>query len=586
MFNMYKTFISLLLSALCLSGFSIRAGNKVNTIQSGNRSSKILLSGEEKRKFDYFFLESLKMKESGQYDRAFDLLQHCAEIDSMSAPVMFESAFYYKRMGKNNAAVAALKKAVESDRLNYWYNITLADQCESMHLFATAIETYENMIPSYPDKPELNYSLASLYAQSGDTEKAVKALNKLEESMGITETVSMQKFKLYQYMDKEKEAFGEIEKLIKKYPYELRYVVMLGDLYLDAGKSKEAYTYYQKALELEPGNPYLAVSLANYYEATGDKEAAKQQMKSVLVNAKIDFENKMGYLTHYLRYNIKDSVDLQQAEELFLQLLDEHPQEPDLHAMYGGLLLSQRKVEDAKAQFEIVAGLAPDKKENWLQLISLEGQSGQYDQMLEVCNKALELYPDAPEIYFYQGIARYQSADYESALKSFQTGVLHIPSENTGMLSDFYGQIGDIYHKLNKKEEAFAAYDKALGYNEQNIGVLNNYAYFLSLEKRDLNKAERMSGLCIKLQPDNSTYLDTYAWVFFMQGNYTLAKFYLRSALQNGGEESGEILEHYGDALYKDGENEEALEYWKKALEKGADSEILKKKTETGTYWE
>lgn len=581
---MHKAIIPVIL-LLFLFSLTGRADKKVQVLPVEQIKTNTL-NDEDRRKFDYFFLESLRLKEKGKNDQAFDLILYCFEMDSLNAPVMFELAYYYKKMNKGKAAVAALQKAVELDKSNYWYNITLADQCESMHLFATAIETYENMIPSYPDKPELNYNLASLYAQSGDTEKAISSLDKLEESMGVSEAISIQKFRLYQLTGNEKGAFGEIERLIKKYPYELKYVVMLGDLYLESGKTKEAYTYYQKALDLDPGNSYLAVSLANYYEATGDKEAAKNQMRSVLVNPKIDVENKVGYLGHYLQYNVKDSTDLPQAEELLKQLLDEYPQEVDLHTMYAGLLLSQRKIDEARTQFQIVAGLEPDNKDVWMQLISLEGQNKQYKEMIETCEKALELFPESPEIYFYQGVAYYQAEDYENAIKSFQTGVLYIPKENVRMLSDFYGQIGDIKYKLEKREEAFAAYDKALSYNEQNIGVLNNYAYFLSLEKKDLDKAEQMSGLCVKLQPNNSTYLDTYAWVFFMQGNYTLAKFYLKSAMQNGGDENGEILEHYGDVLYKEGETDEALQYWEKAREKGPDSEILRKKIETKTYSE
>ncbi|MCL1944115.1 MAG: tetratricopeptide repeat protein [Candidatus Azobacteroides sp.] len=581
---MYKNGIFLAL-LFCLSIATLQGSKKTN-LRPEAPVGGVKLDDEDKRKFDYFFLESLRLKENGQYDRAFDLLLHCNRIDSTSAPVMFEMAFYYKKMKKNKAAVAALQKAVALDKSNYWYNMTLADQCGSMHLFATAIETYENMIPSYPEKPELNYELASLYAQNGETEKAVKSLNKLEESIGVNETVSMEKFKLYRDAGNEKAAFAEIEQLIKKYPYEMKYVVGLGDLYLDAGKPKEAYMYYQKALELEPDNSYLAVSLANYYEAVGDKESAKVQMKSVLVNPKIEIEDKIGYLSHYLQYNVKDSTDLPQAEELFVQLLNEYPQEPDLHTMYGRLLLSQQKPDQAKAQFQIVTELAPDNKDNWIQLVSLDGQSGQYKEMTETCNKALEVFPEFPEIYFYQGVGYSQLDDYESALKSFETGVIYIPKDNVRMISDFYGQIGDIDYKLDRKDEAFAAYEKALSYNDQNIGVLNNYAYFLSLEKKDLDKAERMSGICVKLQPDNSTYLDTYAWVFFMEGNYTLAKFYLNSAMQNGGDTNEEILEHYGDTLYKSGETDEALQYWQKALEKGSESKTLRKKIETKAYVE
>ena len=162
-------------------------------------------------------------------------------------------------------------------------------------------------------------------------------------------------------------------------------------------------------------------------------------------------------------------------------------------------------------------------------------------------------------ITFYLGIAYFQQEKYQDALDTYKAGLEIIPETNVGLKSDFYGQIGDIYYQIKNMPEAYKAYDEALKYNDKNVVVLNNYAYFLSLEKKDLKKAERMSALAVKLEPNNSTYLDTYAWIFFVQGNYTLAKIYIESALANDTTKSSELVDHYGDILFMSGDKEKAL---------------------------
>ena len=168
----------------------------------------------------------------------------------------------------------------------------------------------------------------------------------------------------------------------------------------------------------------------------------------------------------------------------------------------------------------------------------------------------------------------------------YKEGLTVIPKENMGLISNFYGQIGDIYYQIGEKEEMYKAYDEALKYNENNVFVLNNYSYFLTLDKTNLKKAERMAAQCIKLEPDNATYLDTYAWVFFMQGNYTLAKIYIENALSKDTEKSAELVDHYGDILFMSGDKEKAIEQWKKAKEMGKVSKILDEKIEKGQYIE
>ena len=179
-------------------------------------------------------------------------------------------------------------------------------------------------------------------------------------------------------------------------------------------------------------------------------------------------------------------------------------------------------------------------------------------------------------------MAEYQLGDYEASLKTNEEALLNVESASSAVISSFYGQIGDIYYKLNNKEKAFLNYEKALEQNPANVYVMNNYAYYLSEEKLDLRKAERMSAKTVELEPKNSTYLDTYAWILYQQGNFSLAKFYIERAVDNLEKEHdpGVILEHYGDILLALKNEKKALEMWQKAWDSGKTDEELKIKIE------
>ncbi|HZK93782.1 MAG TPA: hypothetical protein VFC67_06205, partial [Prolixibacteraceae bacterium] len=115
---------------------------------------------------------------------------------------------------------------------------------------------------------------------------------------------------------------------------------------------------------------------------------------------------------------------------------------------------------------------------------------------------------------------------------------------------------------------------------------MNNYAYYLSLKGERLNVAEQLSAKVIQANPDNATYLDTYAWVFFIKKDYQLAKFYMETAISKDTESSPVLVEHYGDILYYLNEKENALTQWKKSLKMGNDSKILKQKIAEKRYIE
>ena len=544
---------------------------------------------QTKKKFDYFFLESLRLKANNRHGEAYTVLQYALKIDSTSSAALALLANYYLFLQQDSLAVDALQKAIKYNPQNFDYKVSLAEIYREMENIDEATQLYESLVAEQPSKPELNFYLSELYLRQNQIDKAIQSLNALENIFGMSEALSLQKSKLYFTVNQTENVVNELEKLAAKYPSEAKYKILLGDFYLENDEPDKAWIYYEKAKEIDPQSPYYIISITNYYEKKGDTETATKEIESALKNQQLDVETKISILGRYIKNLLSNNKDIESVNSLFNTLMEQHSQEKELNLMYGQILLSQEKLEEARLQFQLVTEAEPENLVAWRLLMNIAIKEDEPEEIIRICNSALAVFPDNTEFYFYKGSAYYQLKNYHESLNVFQEGIPFIPEEDIQSLSIFYGQIGDLYHLLNKKEEAYQAYDKALKYNENNILVLNNYAYFLSLDKEQLDKAESMSGRCIKIQPNNSTYIDTYAWVFFQKGNYSMAKFYIESAISNGGEKNPEILEHYGDILFKTGNTDKAVEQWEKALinkEEGEGKILLKKKIENKMYYE
>lgn len=562
------------------------AGLWASDVKTPVQASLNQLSPEQQRKFDYFYYEAANLKNAGKYDAAYDLFSYCLSLDTASSPVLYELAMFQLQRNRPEKAVEMLKSAVAHSDNNFTYRMTLAGLYRNLGMYGEASDSYEELVKRYPDKSELNYYLADALTQEGEIGAAIDAYNVLESTMGMNETLSLQKFKLYQTLKQPDKAFEEIEKLANKYPMNARYRLLMGDLHLENEETEKALACYQQAHEIDPDDPRYIVSMANYYDQTGDKEAAEQEIRDALVNEKLDVETKVGILSRYVQRLQQTQQGIENANSLFQTLLDQHPEDTELKLMYGSLLMAQQKEEEAKFQFQLVTEMEPSNEGAWQQLLNISLKWEDIPEVIRICTRCKELFPEAPEYYFYLGIGYYMQEKYQESLDTYYAGLKIIPEGNGVVKSNFYGQIGDLYYQMEKMDEAYKAYDEALKYNENNAPVLNNYSYFLTLDKKDLKKAERMAAQCIKLEPDNATYLDTYAWVFFVQGNYTLAKIYIENALSKDKTNSAELVDHYGDILYMSGEKDKALEQWKKAKEMGKDTDVLKQKIAKGIYIE
>lgn len=558
------------------------------------------LSKEEQRKFDYFFYQSLSEKSLGKYESGYDLLIHCYEMDSTNANVNFELGNYYNMLENKDLAFRHFEKAVSFDEGNYYYALSYSSLCLELKKYDIAIGLYEKLIKKTPDTPELYLYLAEAYRLTDNTTKSIATLDRLEEIIGLNEKISLQKYQLYKKIGQEKKAYSEIQKYIDKYPTEMQYRILLGNLYLESGKSAEAYKIFTEAKAVDPEDPYLISSMAEYYEKTNNKEAAENELRLALVNPKMDVDTKLTILTQYIGTLYQSKKDTEAANALFDTLLVQHPQEPNLNLMYGNLLMLQEKKDEARFQFQLYADANPGNPTGWEQMLSTAFPDS-VDLSISICKDAIRYNVDQPQFYFYLGLSQFLKQEYDSALVSLRDGLKYVPESNIGLISNFYGQIGDIYHQIDRNDSAYVNYDKALLYNPNNILVLNNYSYYLSLEKKNLDKAETMSSKAVKMEPTNPTYLDTYGWVLFQQKAYSIAKIYIANAVkyteENKEEVSAEVYEHYGDVLFLTGEEDKALEYWMKAKEQSIKEEskpeyerhkssTLDKKIETKAYIE
>jgi len=579
-------FVTVLMLTSCGGIRSVRTAKTTAKADGASLMKETLLSAEQQRKYDYFFLEAMRMKGKNEYDAAFGLLQHCLDINPTASSALYEISQYYMFLRQVPQGQVALEQAVAFAPDNYWYSQGLVSLYQQQNELDKAAALLEKMVTRFPSKQDPLFSLLDIYSRQEKYNDVISTLNRLEKRLGKNEQLSMEKFRIYLQMKDDKKAFQEIESLVQEYPMDMRYQVILGDVYLQNGKKQEAYDAYQKVLAVEPDNPMALFSMASYYEQTGQKELYQQQLDTLLLNKKVTSDTKISVMRQVIAENEQSSAkDSTQVIELFDRMMKQDMDDPQIPMLYSQYLLSKNMEQEAVPVLEQVVDLDPTNKAARLMLVSAAVKKEDYKQIIKVCEPGIEATPDALELYYYLAIAYHQAEQGDSVLSVCNRALEHItPDTRKEVISDFYSIMGDIYHTKKQMTEAYAAYDSALVYNPSNIGALNNYAYYLSVERRDLDKAEEMSYKTVKAEPNNSTYLDTYAWILFEKGNYAEARIYIDNAMKNDGEKSDVIVEHCGDIYFMTGDVEGALKYWKKALEMGSESKTLKQKIEKKKY--
>ena len=536
---------------------------------------------------DYFYLEGLRQQEMGNLTAAYDLLRHAHDLNPRSAAVYYQLAGYYVNMKNDALARTYFEKAASLDPENATYQEKLGQLYITQKDYPNAIKAYELLYSSNKTRVDVLQLLLQLYGSQNDYKKMINVLDRIEVLEGSSEQISLSKMQIYEQMGDKKKEYESLKSLVDEHPLELDYRVMFGNWLLQNGKKNDALKEYKSVLKEEPNNALAKLSMLDYYRSIKDQATVDELTNELLQSPKTEKETKMTLLRDIIssdqQANISDSAKVM---SLFSLALSTKQEDADL-IMMKAAYMAMKNMPKAEINhvYEQAIEVEPDNSRARLALIQNIWATENYDKVIEICRPAIEYNPDEMAFYYFKGMAEFQKHDIDAALETFKKGVGQIKEDSDPeIVSDFYAILGDILHEKGKASEAFAAYDSCLKWKADNYGALNNYAYYLSVANKDLPRAEQMSYKTIKAEPNNATYLDTYAWILFQQQRYEEAKIYIDQVLRNDKDPSGVVLEHVGDIYMKTGDTQKALEYWQKAIEKGNDSKVLKDKLQQKKY--
>ena len=466
------------------------------------------------------------------------------------------------------------------------YMETLGRSYIGKGMFSEAIPVFEKMYEQDKSREELLETIYRLYIQEKEYEKAISVLDRIEAIDGKSERISLSKSALYVQMGDHQSAVEAVKSLSEEHPYDLDYRTLYANTLMGNGELASAYDVLKQVLAEEPDNTKAQQSLRTYYIHMEDDEAVDSLTHCILLNKHTNTEDKVFMLRQLIGENERAGGDSTEILNVFAKLLSQP--EPDVElAMLKAAYMDLKKMpkDSVATALKKVLEMAPDYAPARLQLVQYAWEDDDNASIISLCQAARQYNPEEMAFYYYQGMAYYRSDDKDHALDAFKNGISVI-NENSSpeIVSDFYAVLGDILFQKDREREAFAAYDSCLQWKPDNIGCLNNYAYYLSLKGENLERAEEMSFKTIKAEPKNATYLDTYAWILFMQGRYAEARVYIDQALQNDSTIGAVVTEHAGDIYMMAGDMEGALDLWQKALKEDPGNKVLIKKIKRKKY--
>lgn len=530
------------------------------------------------KQFAAYFVDGCAERMKGNLDQALKLFNQCNTLDPSSIPVKYELATVYKLLGVNDQAVKYAKMAAEGDPKNEWYQLLLIESYNTLRQYNQSIKLRENLVKNYPARPEFKEDLAYQYSIMGYYEKAIKIYEELEKQLGPNEQITLNKSKLFKTQKRFKEAESELQKLIAIYPYEPRVYSYLAEFYVEQNDFESAKKMYDKILEVDPTNPVVNLALHDYYSTQGKTQEAFEHLKKAFLNPDLDVYTKDNIVQSFLRrVNGTDGQMYKQngtaLAEIMLRI---HPNSAESNASYADFLLLDNKVREAIPFYYKATGAEKSNLKTWSQLLRLEYEINSIDSLEKHSSAAMEIFPNSPNIYFFNGLANLRLKNYKKAAESLKDG-LEFVVDNKPLMIDFYSAMGDAYNHTGEYEKSDKAFEDALKIDADNTFVLNQYAYYLSLRNENLERAEKLSRKSNELSPDNRSYMDTYGWILYQQKKYTQAEEWLKGAAKLG-PKNPTILEHYGDVLYRLGKSTEALKQWEAAKTAGGNSEALLRK--------
>jgi tetratricopeptide (TPR) repeat protein len=562
---------------LALIGLTLFAQCAKKPIESANIDRIDLpLNQTAERKFTALFFDANKAKILGNYQEAKALFNQALAVNPQNNAAKFELAKILTEEGNYAVATDLMAKVVEKDSKNIWYSQFLAQLYAETGKMEESISVVRKIIETHPERYEFYFTLGGLLSAQGRFDEALALYDKLESEIGVNEELSMQRQLIYMEKGDQEAALAEVDKLLATNPSEIRYYGMKAEILQEMGREGDALKIYEDMLEIEPNNGLVLLSLYEIAQKKGDTQNSEKYLLRAFESDELSIDVKVNVLLNMLSSReYKNNKDLLIA--LGEALEKAHGSEAKSFAIQGDILYNFEMLEAARAKFRKAVTLDPNRPPIWQQILTINSQLNDFEALIQESEMAMELFPQQPIFYLFNGVGLLQAKRPEEAIDALTTGK-NLVIDNTAALAQFYASLGDAYHTIEDHQNSDQAYEMALKFEPSNALVLNNYAYYLALRNVNLDRAEAMAKKANEISPDQASFQDTYGWVLYMRGNYQNARFWIEQALNNGAENDPTVLDHFGDVMLQLKRQSEAIKYWNKAIEAGGDVTEIQQK--------
>lgn len=533
-----------------------------------------------------YFIEGEKQLVLGDLDKSFFYLQKSLELAPEEPAINYKMAEILTRANRPKEALPYAEKAVQLDGDNKYYALMVAEIYKGLNQPLKAAEILDQLTADGDKNQQYNLDLASLYLNAGEFDKALIVLDRAENYFGVLEPITSQKQRIYLQKNDLQSAILEGERLIEARPGNPKYVLNLVEILYNNNRLEEALDLVLSEIAKYPNQPELQMAAYSLLNENGDKKEAQNYLINGFSHPDLEAESK-AIAFEMILGQIKTTERERLLDSLSVYMLSLHPEDAAVNKVLGNRAKENGENEEAIQYFKTSLKYN-SKDESLIEQVILGsfGEDADLDALETYTIMGVDEFPKRPDFWFYDGVVKSAIKKDSSAVVSLEKALEINDQKNRQLEQVARGTLGNSLYNLGEKEKAFENFDKALKINPNDEQVLNNYAYFLSIEKLNLEKAKEMSAKVVSQFPDNGTFLDTYAWVLFQLGEYEEAEKQMKLALDAEKSPSGVMLEHYGDILYHLGKKNEAITYWKKAEGNPEASDKLSLKIQEKKYYE
>jgi len=532
-------------------------------------------------------LASIESKlKSGDLANALQSIEETLEKYPNGAEVYYAKSLLYTQARNFDVALPAAEEAVKIAPENIIYNNHLLELYKSKGDFASAVELLDEFIKKQPNNPQVYREKIMMQHAGKKSEDALKTYEETKAKFGETDTLDVLKAEILMDMDRPREANEVLQQWRKKKSPIRQVYSSLSYILLDEKKPKEALTVLDEGLATTK-DELLYLDMADANMALKKGSQAFENIKKAFQSDAVTFIDKHRVMMNLVNNNKDFTKD--QLQDLANSLVLKHPRMPDSHMFKGDILWMRGDLDQAKSLYLTTVSMNPQHVDAWRKLINVELAQNKLDEAIVDGKEALSHNPNNVLITYFVGVAYMMKKDTDNARLFLERALDQSGNENDFVKSMIYGGLGDLYHEIKMESASEVAYEEAIKLDSNNVTVMNNAAYYLSLQKKDLDKAAAYAKKANELEPNSGTFQDTYAWVLFQQGKYQEALVWIEKAIKNS-EPSGVLYDHYGDILIKLGKTKEALKQWEKAMTysegSALDKEKLKQKISEKKYIE